>query len=272
MHETIYGFPVVEEHHFFQITICGISYCDGSYRIERRNSEVCTLEYILQGTGEIQLPDGSRIYPSKGDVYLLHQGEDHLYRSDSSDPWEKIWCNVSGNFVEQMIRMYHLEHVHWIPQCCIEPQMRRFLEIAADPSLSRTEIWEKEELLFHQILQILSRCISTSDQPVPKQMQLLQEYLDRSLNRPFSMDQLSQIASLSPSQINRLFKQTFQTTPYEYLLTRKLSVAKEMLYSTRLSVKEIAYALGFGDEHYFSTFFRKRTGMTPLSYRRSKQN
>ena len=81
MHETIYGFPVAEEHNFFQITICGISYCDGTYRIERRNSQVYTLEYILKGTGEIQLPDGSRVCPSKGDVYLLHQGENHLYYS-----------------------------------------------------------------------------------------------------------------------------------------------------------------------------------------------
>ena len=271
MHEIIHGFPIAEEHNFFQITICGVSYCDGAYRIERRNSQVCTLEYILKGTGEIQLPDGSRVCPSKGDVYLLHQGENHLYRSDGRDPWEKIWCNVSGSFVEQMIRLYHLESVHWVPQCNIEPQMRRFLEIATDTSLTRPEIWEREEVLFHQILQILARHVSSVVKPVSKQMQVLQEYLDRNLNRSFSMKQLSQIASLSSSQITRLFKQAFQTTPYEYLLTRKLAMAKELLCSTGLSVKEISYALGFSDEHYFSTFFRKRTGETPSGYRCSKQ-
>ena len=46
-------------------------------------------------------------------------------------------------------------------------------------------------------------------------------------------------------------------------------MAKELLSNTMLAVKEISYSLGFTDEHYFSTFFRKRTGITPLDYRKS---
>ena len=152
LHETIYGFPLVENHAFFQITICGISYCDGSYRIERRNSPVYTLEYIIKGEGKAILPDGTHIHPAEGDVYLLHSGENQLYFSDANNPWTKIWCNVSGHFVEQMIKLYRLENIHFIPQCCIEPEMKKFLQIATNDSLTQPEIWEQEEIVFHKIL------------------------------------------------------------------------------------------------------------------------
>lgn len=218
----------------------------------------------------MHLPDGSKFRPSKGDVYFLPSGEDQLYFSDSDNPWTKIWCNFSGQFVDQMVKLYHLENIRVIPQCNIEAEMREFLAIATDPSLSRPEIWEREELQLHKILQILARHVHPAPTQLSEQARILQEHIDRNLDQSVSMHQLSQLVSLSPSQITRLFKSAFQTTPYEYLLSRRAAMAKELLRSTNLSVKEIAYSLGFSDEHYFSTFFRKRTGTAPLSYRKSK--
>jgi len=271
VHETIYGFPDSEENSFFQITICGISYCDGTYHIERRNSQVYTLEYILSGEGEILLPGGSRIRPVQGDVYLLHRGENHCYFSDAQQPWIKIWCNVSGRLVDQLIQLYHLEHTHLITQCCIEPQLRQFLKIASDSGLSRSEIWDQEELIFHRILQILARRVHPCPIQIPAPARILQEYLDRSLDRPVSARQLADLVSLSPSQVSRIFKAAFHVSPYEYLLERRILMARKLLQNTSLSVKQISFSLGFSDEHYFSTFFRRRTGMAPLVFRQRKQ-
>jgi len=43
--------------------------------------------------------------------------------------------------------------------------------------------------------------------------------------------------------------------------------AKRDLYLTSKSVKEIAHALGFRDEHYFSRFFKKNAYVSPQTYR-----
>jgi YesN/AraC family two-component response regulator len=45
-------------------------------------------------------------------------------------------------------------------------------------------------------------------------------------------------------------------------------LAKSLLQNTSLSAKEIAFRLGFSDEHYFSNFFKKRTGMRPVEYKK----
>ena len=50
----------------------------------------------------------------------------------------------------------------------------------------------------------------------------------------------------------------------------RLQNAKRLLRSTGMSITEIAYAVGFSDSNYFSSVFKKHTGMTPGEYR-SKQ-
>ncbi|WP_336527821.1 helix-turn-helix domain-containing protein, partial [Bacteroides acidifaciens] len=47
----------------------------------------------------------------------------------------------------------------------------------------------------------------------------------------------------------------------------KLRKAKQLLVGTSQSVKEISFFLGFQSTEYFFSFFKKRTGLTPLEYR-----
>lgn len=66
-----------------------------------------------------------------------------------------------------------------------------------------------------------------------------------------------------------VFKEAYGITPYQYLLQKKLTLAKMMLKDTRLPIKEIAENLGFQDNHYFSSFFKKQTGTSPQQYRKN---
>jgi len=57
-------------------------------------------------------------------------------------------------------------------------------------------------------------------------------------------------------------------SPKEYILTNKMNLAKQLLYQTDLSIKEISVEIGYDDQLYFSRIFRKRTGYTPSEYKR----
>lgn len=69
----------------FVVEMCGISYCDGTYRQERVNSPICVLEYVAEGTGTV-IVEGVAHTASAGDVYLLPMGSSHRYFSDGSTP------------------------------------------------------------------------------------------------------------------------------------------------------------------------------------------
>ena len=57
----------------FRVTMCGISYCDGKYKIFRRKSEENVIEYIISGTGTVH--SGDDVFnPCKGDVCAVGKG------------------------------------------------------------------------------------------------------------------------------------------------------------------------------------------------------
>ena len=56
----------------------------------------------------------------------------------------------------------------------------------------------------------------------------------------------------------------------EHIQAKSMGIAKEMLWQTKTSVSEIAYALGYQYPQYFSRAFKTATGMTPNEYRRKE--
>jgi len=78
-------------------------------------------------------------------------------------------------------------------------------------------------------------------------------------------------ARLSESRFWHIFKDTHGVSPAQWLLDRRLARAIDALSTTDLSVKEISFRAGFGNQSHFSRLFRKRYGRTPVQYRREAQ-
>ncbi len=104
MREVLKSFPKTDNT-LFSIDLCGTSYCDGSYKMNRKKSPFFVFEYIISGTGTIVTKNGI-VHPEAGDVYMLRAGEDHNYYSDADTPWTKIWFNIRGELVEKLVDMY----------------------------------------------------------------------------------------------------------------------------------------------------------------------
>ena len=73
---------------------------------------------------------------------------------------------------------------------------------------------------------------------------------------------------ISYSLFRREFKNRCGISPGQYRQELKLAKAKELLYSTNLSVAEISSKLHFENIGQFSTFFKKKTGVPPLTFRK----
>ena len=87
------------------------------------------------------------------------------------------------------------------------------------------------------------------------------------LENNFRIESLFEMSGISPRYFETLFFDRFNMTPKEYITTLKLSRAKELLKSEKLSVSEIAAALGYSDVYHFSKMFKKKTGYSPTEYR-----
>jgi two-component system response regulator YesN len=64
-----------------------------------------------------------------------------------------------------------------------------------------------------------------------------------------------------------MFKEETGIPVTEYINMARIKKAKELLANTSLKVYEIAYEVGFNDQHYFSSVFKKIVGLSPTEYR-----
>ena len=82
------------------------------------------------------------------------------------------------------------------------------------------------------------------------------------------MGEVCRQAGLSRQHLIRLFKQELNVTPIQYINRTRIMHAKDLLWrNINLSVKELAYELGFADEHYFSRLFTRVVGEPPSAFR-----
>jgi AraC family transcriptional activator of pobA len=77
---------------------------------------------------------------------------------------------------------------------------------------------------------------------------------------------------LTPPHLNRICREHFGDTALGMVHQRLILEAKRYLTFTTLTAKEIALALGFEDPAYFTRFFKRQTGISPLTYRANQQH
>ena len=81
------------------------------------------------------------------------------------------------------------------------------------------------------------------------------------------LEDLAEIANLSVRHFSRIFKNTYNTTPIDYIIKLRLNHACFMLKKSKSSISDIACESGFDDSNYFTRQFKKYIGITPREYR-----
>ena len=82
----------------------------------------------------------------------------------------------------------------------------------------------------------------------------------------------AEMLNITPKNLHKKIKIISDKTPNELIKNRLLLEAKRYLAHSELSSKEIAYRLGYEDEAYFSRFFNKHAGNTPIQFRKLYRN
>jgi AraC-like DNA-binding protein len=95
-------------------------------------------------------------------------------------------------------------------------------------------------------------------------------FMRENLAQPLTLAGLASRIHLHPTYFSNLFTRVMGTSPILYLIRLRVEKAKELLWFTDQPVKQIAAAVGFNDEFYFSRQFRQIAGCSPLQYRRNR--
>lgn len=85
-----------------------------------------------------------------------------------------------------------------------------------------------------------------------------------------SLDATAKAAGVSSVYLSRLFKQELGTTFVTLVTQIRISKAVQLLSTTGRSIADIASAVGYESQHYFSTAFKKTVGVSPIRYRKGE--
>lgn len=92
-------------------------------------------------------------------------------------------------------------------------------------------------------------------------------YIDENLSQKISVEALADLVGYSYDRFRHLFKETYNLSPINYLMSKRLEQAKRLLTQTNMSISAVAQESGFFNDAQFCTLFKKANGITPRKYR-----
>jgi AraC family transcriptional regulator len=138
---------------------------------------------------------------------------------------------------------------------------QQFLALAADLAMLQSEVARRVRLMpAHR---------AATREELFRRVRRGQEFLHAVAETDIDLAAISRQACLSPYHFHRTFTQAFGQTPHQYLTTLRLARARRLLETTRLTVTEVAAAVGFESPASFSTLFRRTVGVPPSALRRT---
>jgi AraC-like DNA-binding protein len=100
------------------------------------------------------------------------------------------------------------------------------------------------------------------------EMERLKALVDAQFLTKRRPSEYAKLLNVTTDSLAKRCRKYFAKSPSQLIQERTVLEAKKRLHLTRESVKEIAFALHFEDEHYFSRFFKKACGASPQAFRR----
>ncbi|KAF1298478.1 AraC family transcriptional regulator [Enterococcus sp. JM4C] len=141
------------------------------------------------------------------------------------------------------------------------------LTIKAHLLLFFQQLYEAKDTLFH-----FERGVEQKDDLTSYKCKKVLLYLEENYKNHISLEDISNHIGFSREHFCRFFKQNFQLSFFTYLNSMRVKKAEYLLINTQLKIIDIALESGFENSNYFTTVFKKETGLTPTAYRKNPNN
>nr|WP_317199819.1 helix-turn-helix domain-containing protein [uncultured Psychrobacter sp.] len=94
----------------------------------------------------------------------------------------------------------------------------------------------------------------------------VQEFIESSFNEPLQVSDLAAMVNVTPRTLNRRFQACIAMRPIEYIQAVRIEQAKRLLESGQVTIKSLAYQVGYSDISSFTRLFKRATQLTPKEY------
>lgn len=260
----------IARRNFFYVQEAGYLQSLKPHESRRRGLDSYLFMIILSGSGIVRYNKESRTVTAS-DCVLLDCRSEYSHISSADDPWELMWIHFNG------------PHAAFYYQYFTERSSSIFrLPDASHASGTISKIIELHEvrtadsaLITSCIITDLLTCAVTAagtkkendNSSVNAKLNAVINYIDGHFTEKLSLDDIASRFYISKYYLSHAFKKKYNTGIMQYVLMKRVSLAKEMLRYSGDSIESVAAGCGISDASYFNKLFKKAEGITASQYR-----
>jgi len=242
--------------------------------------------YVYRGTGTFFI-DQTFYEMKAGDLFLLPPNIIHRAFPDANDPvtstalfFGSKWIREEDSDALSPLRSFKRVRASGLFRCGLTRSLRERVETTFD-AVNKEWIGKREgyEQFIHAELLLLLLHLSRESESefarpepgpsaAPLWLRNTLAYIDQHPTSDLSLSALCKIVSVSPAHFSRTFRKSIGMTVTDYVVAKRIAIAKEQLIRTDEHVNRISTDCGFESLPYFHKKFKMHTGHSPQAYRR----
>ncbi len=251
---------------------CGMSDCEPNHSFGPAVRPNYIIHYILSGKGIYQVGE-QRYELRQGQGFLIEPEEVTFYKADGKNPWSYLWIGFAGEQADEYLLDLGLNSSQLVFQSDQGKDLKRIVaKMLSYHSPSQTDQYYLQSLLYEFF------AVLTKDARLANVTKETKEsiYVQKSINfirnnysSGIGVKDIAEHVCVSRSYLYKLFEETLQMSPKDFLTQFQISRSKELLTVTDLSIEGVAMSCGYGDALVYSKTFKKIMGMPPSVYRKT---
>ncbi len=239
---------------------------------KRRTLNEYQLVYITRGTGYFESFSCPRTKIEAGMMFMLFPGEWHTFSPNPETGWDDHWIGFNGSFMDEKISTGFFTFRNCVFKIGVDERIidtyHEVLDIVSEEKKGMQQMAASLTISLLGRLYYEELNHSLSNSYIMRIINQAKVIMKEDMTGSMSLEEIAASLNISYSLFRREFKSKCGISPGQYRLELKLAKAKELLYSTNLSIAEIANRLHFECLGQFSAFFKKKTGIPPLEFRK----
>ena len=232
-----------------------------SYRFfergEKHINRICKDDVLLLVfEGVLRFSENGQIREIKGGEYYIQ--EKGIYQSGdvTSDSPSYYYVHFLADFEDESPYLLNYGEFDRI-------SLQKYIDSLEESKISKSALIDSASA-FLSILAILSGRKRKTENSIAS---MLSDYVSKNVKENLSLEKMSFDLGYCKNHIIKLFKSSFGVTPHEYLILRRINIAKNLLLSSAISIDEIAIESGFESYVNFYKTFVKHQNCSPGEFR-----
>lgn len=230
--------------------------------------DVYAIHYIVSGKGYLRTCHHTFSLKT-GESFIIFPHTEVYYYPESHDPWEYYWIEFNGAEASRLLSMIDLAPDHPVVEAS-PIDFKPFFHMIKTTGIEPFEK-ERSDAGLHLLLSYYMEYYPSEQAFLKKDYALAaKDYIENHFwKSTLFVQDVVEYVKIERSYLFRLFKEEYGISISGYLTLFRIHRAAELLVKSQLSIKSLAYSVGFQDPLYFSKVFKKVTSYTPSEYRKA---